>query len=132
MIALLDAAAVVDLLLRTDSGERVRQYLTGQRDLSLVSVAHLDAEVLSAVARLARAGLVRADAVDSILERLGALPMQRLPITGDLVSAAWGLRDNVAARDALYVAAAQSMRAVLVTTDARLARAVPELAVELR
>jgi predicted nucleic acid-binding protein len=45
--------------------------------------------------------------------------------------AAWGLRDNVAARDALYVAAAQALSAGLVATDDRLARAVPNVAIDL-
>jgi predicted nucleic acid-binding protein len=57
--------------------------------------------------------------------------MRRLPITSELLAAAWELRDNVAARDALYVAAAVSMGAKLVTTDQRLARAVPDLVADL-
>ncbi|CAN5118322.1 hypothetical protein BH23ACT9_BH23ACT9_15170 [soil metagenome] len=60
------------------------------------------------------------------LDRLGTLSMQRLPITVELLRAAWLLRDNVAARDALYVAAADVLDARLLTTDDRLARAVPE------
>ena len=57
--------------------------------------------------------------------------MQRLPITRDLLRAAWGLRDNVAARDALYVAAAKAVHGRLLTTDDRLARAVPDLSLAL-
>jgi predicted nucleic acid-binding protein len=38
------------------------------------------------------------------------------------------LRSNIAARDALYVAAAQALGARLVTTDGRLAQTLPDLA----
>jgi predicted nucleic acid-binding protein len=55
----------------------------------------------------------------------------RLPITTALLHAAWGLRDNVAARDGLYVAAAHALSAGLVTTDDRLARAVPAVAIDI-
>jgi predicted nucleic acid-binding protein len=41
------------------------------------------------------------------------------------------MRDNIAARDALYVAAARGLGCALLTTDDRLARAVPDLAVPL-
>lgn len=132
MIALLDASAVVDLLIRSDAGERVRRFLTDHSGLALVTVAHLDAEVMSALARLSRADVLSDAEVLTLLHRLGSLAMRRLPITSELLDAAWKLRDNVAARDALYVAAAQSMRAKLVTTDERLARSVPDLIADLR
>lgn len=131
MIALLDASAVVDLLIRSDAGEPVRRFLTDHADLALVTVAHLDAEVLSALARLSRADVLTGAEVTTLLSRLGSLAMRRLPITAELLAAAWDLRDSVAARDALYVAAAQSMEAKLVTTDGRLARAVPDMIADL-
>lgn len=127
MIALLDASAVVDLLIRSDAGETVRSFLTRQVDVALVTVAHLDAEVMSALARLSRADVLTDTEVATLLGRLSSLAMRRLPITSELLAAAWELRDNVAARDALYVAAAVGMGAKLVTTDERLARAVPDL-----
>lgn len=131
MIALLDAPAVVDLLIRSDAGEPVRRFLTDHTDLTLVTVAHLDAEVMSGLARLSRAAVLTDDEVATLLRRLGSLAMRRLPITAELLAAAWELRDNVAARDALYVAAAHGMEAKLVTTDQRLARAVPDLVADL-
>lgn len=131
MIAIVDASAVVDLLIRSDAGESVRRFLTDHADLALVTVAHLDAEVMSALARLSRADVLTDAEVARLLHRLGALAMRRLPITTELLNAAWELRDNVAARDALYVAAAQSMKAKLVTTDERLARSVPDVIADL-
>jgi len=57
--------------------------------------------------------------------------MRRIPITGSLLDAAWRMRDNIAARDALYVAAARDLGCALLTTDERLARAVPDLVIGL-
>lgn len=131
MILTLDASAVVDLLVRSDPGERVRGALARDPEATLLTVAHLDAEVLSGLARNHRAGLLDADEVTRLLWRLGSLAMRRVPITVDLLDAAWAMRDNVTARDALYVAAAQGLDGRLVTTDERLARAVPDLVLPL-
>jgi predicted nucleic acid-binding protein len=51
----LDASAVVEALLGTDLGVEIRQRMRGHR---LHAPAHLDAEVLSALGRLHRAGEV--------------------------------------------------------------------------
>jgi predicted nucleic acid-binding protein len=131
VILLLDASAAVDLLVRSEPGEQVRRFLMDQREVTLITVAHLDAEVLSALARLHRADALTEAEVDELLARLAGLAMQRLPISPDLLQAAWALRDNVAARDALYVAAAHAVQGRLLTTDDRLARAVPDIAVRL-
>ena len=48
-----DASAMVDLLLENDVGREVRARV---REQALHSAAHFDAEVLSALARLHRAG----------------------------------------------------------------------------
>ena len=131
MIYVVDASAVIDLLVRSDTGERVRRQLAGDTAATLVTVAHLDAEVFSALARLNRALELTAGEVEELLRRLTSLDLRRLPITGALLDAAWRMRDNIAARDALYVAAARELGSALLTTDERLARAVPDLAVTL-
>ena len=131
MTLLLDASAVVDLLLRSDRGERVRAKLGGRDGEEWFSVAHLDAEVFSALARLQRAGELDATEITALLDPLAALPARRLPITGRLLLTAWSLRENVTARDSLYVAAARALGADLVTTDDRIARAVPGIVANL-
>ena len=131
MIYVCDASAVIDLLVRSDHGERVRRLLAQDTQAMLVTVAHLDAEVFSGLARLHRAGELAADEVDELLRRLARLNVHRIPIAGALLDAAWRMRDNIAARDALYVAAARDLGCGLLTTDQRLARAVPDLAKEL-
>jgi predicted nucleic acid-binding protein len=131
VIYVVDASAAVDLLVRSDAGESVRRRLSDDADATLVTVAHLDAEVFSGLARLHRAGKLTVGEVDELLRRLTTLDMRRIPITGTLLDAAWRMRDNVAARDALYVAAASGLGCALLTTDERLARAVPDLVIGL-
>lgn len=131
MTLLLDASAVIDLLLRSDCGGRVRQALSAYDIDELTTVAHLDAEVFSGLARLHRGGELNADEIAELLLRLADLAVTRMPITRELLEAAWALRNNIAARDALYVASAQALNASLLTTDGSLARAVPSLGGEL-
>jgi len=130
VIYVVDASAIVDLLIRSDPGERVRRRLSADTHAALVTVAHLDAEVFSGLARLHRAGEVTAAEVEQLLRRLARLDVRRMPINGELLAAAWRLRDNVSARDALYVAAARGLGCSLLTTDERLARAIPDLTAE--
>ncbi len=111
-----DASAVVDLLV---NGRSLPDAAV------LASPAHLDAEVLSALGRLYRHGVLRAFDVEEMLDDLAVLSIERVPIE-DLTSMAFALRHNVAVRDGLYVALAQVSDAPLRTTDARLARACAE------
>lgn len=120
-----DASAIVDLLLRNGRGEWVRQEL-GTAELH--TPAHLDAEVFSALARLYRTGVIGADAVEARLRLLAELELARHPISDVLLRDAWSIRDSVAARDALYVVLARRIEATLLTTDLKLARAVPTVA----
>jgi predicted nucleic acid-binding protein len=128
VIVVLDAAAAVDVLLDNDRGRGARGHLEGAQ---LFSVVHLDAEVFSSLARLHRDEQLTAEAVSARLALLADLDVARLPITAPLLSAAWALRANIAARDALYVAAAQTLTGKLLTTDDRLSRAAGDIAIDL-
>lgn len=116
-LLVVDASAVVEVLRRTRLGDRVAAAMRGA---TLAAPAHLDAEVLSALGRLARAGTVDPAAVDRSLARLARLPAQRYPLP-PLVRRAWSLRENIALRDGLYVACAEALGATLLTLDGRLA-----------
>jgi predicted nucleic acid-binding protein len=84
--------------------------------------AHLDAEVLSALGRLHRAGDLDESTVTAALAELATAPIHRHPL-GELLSGAWTRRENQRLVDALYVELAASLTASrLLTTDARLAR----------
>lgn len=131
MTLVLDASSVVDILLQTDRGLQLDYGLSQRADEDMLTVAHLDAEVLSALARAHHAGEIEAKDVTTSLRDLNDMALTRMPIGGELLESAWELRHNVYAKDALYVALAQELRAELVTTDDRLARAVPELVARL-
>ena len=93
------------------------------RGCELHAPAHLDAEVLSALGRLHRAGELAAAAVTATLGELAAAPIHRHPLAG-LLSGAWEARDQLRLVDALYVELAGSLGSLpLLTTDERLARA---------
>jgi predicted nucleic acid-binding protein len=117
-IAVVDVATVVDLICNFPAAEPFRGTLAAAT--SVAAPAHMDAEVLSALGRLQRAGrLTRAaERVDA----LAAFGARRWPLQ-PLLLPAWALGDRIAARDALYVALAASLGAVLITTDGRLRRA---------
>ena len=92
------------------------------RDASLAAPALADAEVLSAVGRLVRAGEVSAAKAEDALAALARAPVQRY-VVYPLLEGAWRLRDRVALPDAIYVTLAARLNASLVTTDAALSRA---------
>ncbi|WP_165491990.1 type II toxin-antitoxin system VapC family toxin [Egibacter rhizosphaerae] len=118
---MVDASAVVEVLRRSELGDAVAGAM---RSAALATPAHLDAEVLSALARLVGGGAAAAASVDRALVELGRFPVERYPIT-PLLERAWALRDNVAARDAIYVACAELLGATLLTLDHKLARSSP-------
>lgn len=113
----LDASALIDLL--RERGAPVRSRLDGH---SLHAPAHLDAEVLSGLGRLHRAGLVDDQAVAAALAAVAAAPITRHDLTS-LLQGAWARRDQLRLADALYVELADRLAARLITTDARLGRA---------
>ena len=120
-----DASAVVDLLIAKDLGRRVAAQLND----SLLAPDLLYVEVCSAFARLVRAGVVEQRAAADAIRRLTLLPITSTSASL-LTSRAWRLRDRVRITDAYYVACAAAYRAPLLTTDARLgAAALPGVTV---
>lgn len=109
----LDASAAIELLLRTPAGERAEAALRGHQ---VAVPAHFDAEVFSALGRLVRAGDLAESLVEPILAELARAPFVRYTVQ-PLLAAAWKLRHNVSLRDALYVALARRLGALIVTAD---------------
>lgn len=112
----IDASALVDILLDNDLGGAVRHRIAGH---ALYAPAHIDAEVLSALGRLHRAKEMDAISVEAKLYELTAAPIQRCPVA-DLLHGAWARRHQLRLVDALYVELAVSRGMPLVTTDRRL------------
>ena len=120
-LLVVDASVVVEVLRRSDRGDAVAARMRGS---TLAAPAHLDAEVLSALGRLVRAGDADASGVTRALDRLVRLPVERFPVA-PLIQRAWDLRGHIALRDGLYIACAETLGATLLTLDGRLARSAP-------
>jgi predicted nucleic acid-binding protein len=117
----LDASAMVDLLTGQNTAERTRLRL---QDTVLHVPAHFDAEVLSALGRLCRAGQLTDADVSELLTTLRRAPLARHHLPG-LVEGAWSRRNTQRLVDGLYVELAEQLRAPLITTDSRLASGYP-------
>jgi len=111
-----DASAMVDLLLGNELGHAVRRRLAGH---GMRAPAHLDAEVLSTLGRLHRAGDLETDSVEAKLRNLAAAPIQRHNVS-DLLLGTWVRRHQLRLVDAVYVELAVSHDIPLLTTDRRL------------
>ncbi|MGV0741444.1 type II toxin-antitoxin system VapC family toxin [Mycolicibacterium sp. XJ870] len=113
-----DASVFVELLGDFTYGNAVQRRL---RDTRMHAPAHLDAEVLSALGRLHRAGTIDAVDVEEGLSRLARLPVQRHGLDS-LVLGAWARRADIRLLDALYVELAGQLGVPLLTVDRKLAR----------
>jgi predicted nucleic acid-binding protein len=117
----LDASAMVDLLTAESKAGEIRDRLNE----STVHVpAHFDAEVFSALGRLARAGKLTVDEVTVLVNALERAPFSR-HLLPELLNGAWARRESLRLVDALYVELAERLGGVLVTTDARLSKTYP-------
>lgn len=118
----IDASAMADLLARTEDRHRaVRARLA---HTAMHAPAHFDAEVLSALGRMHRSGVLTVADVDAALGELRQAPVTRHDLT-PLLAGAWSRRDILRVTDAFYVELAHQAGLVLLTTDQRLARAWP-------
>lgn len=118
-IVVLDASVLVDLLAGTEKADAARKRLV---DTVLHAPAHLDAEVLSALDRLQRAGELSTAEVEAVLPALTSIPVTRHPVS-ELALGAWARRADLRLTDALYVELAARLHTHVLTTDQRLARA---------
>jgi predicted nucleic acid-binding protein len=120
-VIVLDASAVVELLLQTTTGVRV-----GQRIASRVESLHaphlLDIEVAQVLRRFEAGGALTPERAEQALADLLDLDVRR-HAHDLLLPRVWQLRHNLTAYDAAYVALAEALDAPLVTTDGRVARA---------
>ncbi|MDX2191714.1 MAG: type II toxin-antitoxin system VapC family toxin [Gemmatimonadales bacterium] len=116
-----DASAVIELLLRSPVGERVEARLFARR-AGLHAPQLLDVEVVQVLRRFEARGEIAASRGTAAVRLLGELPVARHP-HAPLLPRLWSLRATMTAYDAAYVALAEALGAVLVTCDARLGRA---------
>ncbi len=124
----LDASAIVELLLGTNQGrsvgDRVADPAVG------LHVPHLaDLEVAQALVRYVREGELEGSEALAALEDLRSVDLERHGHE-PLLDRVWALHDNLTSYDAVYVALAEALDATLLTCDGRLARA-PGLAARI-
>ena len=115
-----DASAVA-LALADDSadGQLARAALRGQ---DLTAPELLDLEVVSVLRRQVAAGLLSGRRAEQALADLLALPLRRVR-HAPLLPRCWELRHNITIYDAAYVALAELLDVVLLTSDVRLTKA---------
>jgi len=117
-----DASVVVDLLAgKKRLADSARSVLADRR---MIAPAHLDAEVLSALGRLQRAGVLTIREVTHRLSLCEAAPIERRPVA-ELLVGAWRRRNDYRLTDGLYVELAERLDLALVTSDRRLGRRYP-------
>ena len=116
---MLDASAMVDLLIASPQAIAVRKRIRGH----VIHVpTHFDAEVLSALGRLERASQLTARETEERVASLAESTFERHPCA-PLVLGAWMRRSNMRLVDALYVELGSRLGLRVVSTDARLAAA---------
>ncbi len=116
-----DASAVLEVLLNTRAAARVAERLFGGRET--LHVPHvLDLEVAQTLRRYVLAGDVNVERGGEALGDLRDLPLHRYPHE-PFLDRIWELRRNVTAYDAAYLALAEALGAPCVTRDAKLAKA---------
>ncbi len=116
----LDASAIVELVLDTARGARVGQRLRGE---DLHAPQHMVIEAASAVRRAMVRGLISQRDAEIAVNDLLAVPVQRWDVMA-LFDRAWSLKRTHTVEDALYVALAEGTGSPLITCDASLGRSV--------
>lgn len=117
----LDASAVVELLLWTKNAERICRRILDTNE-SRHAPYLLDIEVAQVIRRYWLAGEIDDSRGIQAIDDLAELPIDRHPHTL-LLDRIWQLRGNLTAYDAAYIALAEALDAPLLTCDDRLAKA---------
>jgi predicted nucleic acid-binding protein len=119
-LIVVDASAVLELLLRTEKGVRVQERMLDSGE-SLHAPHLIDIEVSQTLRRLVILKEITAARGKQALEDHVALHIKRAEHK-DLLERVWSLRDSITAYDAAYVVLAEILDCPLLTCDAKLAR----------
>ena len=115
----LDASGAIEFLLNTARGRKVGARLADHAEI--VHAPHLiDIEIAHVLRRYVLDGTFGERHAARTLRHWRQLDVERYPHE-PFLDRVWGLRDNVTAYDAIYVALAEALGEMLVTADRRLA-----------
>jgi predicted nucleic acid-binding protein len=120
-LIVVDASAVLELLLQTPKAARLAA-LALRPEEQLHAPHLIDVEITQAMRRMVLARELTSRRAGQALDDYNQLVIERHDHR-DLIGRAWQLRDALTAYDGVYVALAEALDSVLLTCDARLARA---------
>lgn len=116
-----DASAVIEVLLNTAAGEDISEALFDSSET--VAAPHLlNVEVMQVLRRYSLSGEIGTERGRLAIEDLEDMPIEFYP-HDPFLKRIWELRNNVTAYDAVYIALAEALDAMLLTRDERLASA---------
>ena len=116
----IDASAVIELLLRTTRGKKVEARVLKPEE-QLHAPHLIDIEIAQALRRLVQLKELTAARGKQALEDHQSLHIKRAS-HHDMLPRIWQLRDSITAYDSAYVTLAEALDVPLVTCDAKLAR----------
>jgi len=120
---IVDASAVVELLLKSDLAPRVAKRLFGQE---LHAPQLIDIEVLNVLRRYNAFGELSDVRAEEAIIEYSRLALERHSHEV-LLHRIWEQRSNLTAYDAAYVALAELLGMSILTLDKRLAKAAPQV-----
>jgi predicted nucleic acid-binding protein len=126
---IVDASCLAEVVIGGRGAALIRDRLV--RDVDHAAPHIIDVEVFGVIRREHLTGRLDRTAATQAVEDLEAWPGERFGHRF-LLARAWELRATVRGWDAMYVALAEALDGVLITTDRRLAEAPgPECAIEM-
>lgn len=119
----LDTSTAVPMLINREEGPAIRQAVG---TAEIFAPSHMAIEVVNVLRKHVRNHGLSAATAERALEHLGLFDIHWVD-SRLLMREAWRLRDNASAYDAAYIAIASQIGGVVLSRDARLARAFPSL-----